>query len=76
MKNIEINYDKIEDILTNALLMKVKQFNDNEPKINYVIYLNESYLHENTSILNDFIKNYQPLQEINKDEKKTNIKSF
>ena len=76
LKNIEINYDKIEDILTNALLRKVKEFNDNEPKINYVIYLNEAYLHENTSILNDFIKNYQPLQEINKDEKKQILKAF
>ena len=66
-KHIEINFNKIEDILTNMLLGKVKMFDD---KINYVIYTNEAYLHENTSIFNDFIKNYQPLEEINKEDKK------
>ena len=72
-KNLEVNYDRIEDILTNTLLGKVKMFGNN---INYVIYSNEAYLHENTSIINNFIKNYQPLEEINKDDKKKILKSF
>ena len=54
LKHIEINFNKIEDILTNMLLGKVKMFDD---KINYVIYTNETYLHENNSIFNNFIKN-------------------
>ena len=66
-KNIEINYDDIEDILTKKLLGKVKMFNH---KINYAVYLNEEYLNENTSLFSEFIQNYGPLQEISKEEKK------
>ena len=72
-KNLEVNYDRIEDILTNTLLGKVKMFDN---KINYITYSNEAYLHENTSTFNNFIKNYHPLEEINKDEKKQILKSF
>ena len=62
-RDIIINYEKIEDKLTKKLLKKVKLLNDN---IKYIIFSDEVYLHENTSIFNDFYKNYKPLKELSK----------
>ena len=71
-KKIIINYDNIENQLTDKLLRKVKMFNDN---IKFVIYSNQKYLYENTSIFTDFMNNYRPLKELNKQEK-LQIKKF
>ena len=72
-RDIEINYNKIEDKLTDKLLMKVKLVNDN---LRYIIYNNEEYLHKNTSIFNEFINNFKPLEDLSKKEKKEIKKYF
>ena len=71
-RDITIYYDKIEDKLTKKLLKKVKLLNNN---LKYIVYKNEEYLHENTSIFNDFVNNYEPLEELTKSEKRE-IKKF
>ena len=43
--------------------------------IKYIIYSNEKYLHENTSIFNEFEKNYKPLKTLTKQEK-NQIKNY
>ena len=65
-RDITIFYNKIEDKLTQKLLKKVKLLNNN---LKYIVYKNEEYLHENTSIFNDFANNYEPLEELTKSEK-------
>ena len=71
-RDIIVNYEQIENKLTKILLKKVKLLNNN---IKYIIYSNEKYLHENTSIFNEFYKNYKPLKTLTKQEK-NQIKNY
>ena len=71
-RNIIVNYENIEEILTDKLLRKTKLVNNN---LKYIIYINEEYLHENTSKYNEFINIFEPLKNINNVEK-IKIKKF
>ena len=61
-KDIIVNYEKIEEKLTEILLKNKKLLNDN---ITYFVFKNEII----TPNYNEFIKNYMPLKELTNDEK-------
>ena len=61
-RNIIVNYDKIEEKLTEILLKNKKLLNDN---ITYFVFKDEKI----TPNYNEFIKNYRPLKELTKYEK-------
>ena len=61
-RNIIVNYDKIEEKLTEILLKNKKLLNDN---ITYFVFKDEII----TPNYNEFIKNYRPLKELTKYEK-------
>ncbi len=54
-RDIKVDYEKIEEEATEKLLNKKKILNDD---IINVIYIDEKYLHENTSKYNEFVKKY------------------